>query len=156
MKNIAFGVFALTVLAFSISCKLLSPASNSANNDRPGAGPAPSATSPLPDVSGTTAKHAYHISGTIDEASQEGNVCDTSVKFDIPGTLKFEFTPSSPTKGNYTYSGPFNASGSGPYEIHDDGSMLVDGTGCILGKCATYSHTWKAKPIDAKTCVPGK
>lgn len=156
MKNIGFGVFACVLLATSLGCKQLSPASNSANNDRPGAGPSPTATSPLPDVSGTTTGHAYRISGTIDEASQEGNVCDTSVKFEVPGTLKFEFTPESPTKGKYTYSGPFNATGSGPYEIHDDGTMMVDGTGCIMGKCATYSHTWKAKPIDARTCVPGK
>ena len=156
MKNIGFAGFACVLLAMSFGCKLLSPGSNSANNDRPGAGPSPTATSPLPDVSGTATGHAYRISGTIDEASQEGNVCDTSVKFEVPGTLKFEFTPESPTKGKYTYSGPFNATGSGPYEIHDDGSMMVDGTGCIMGKCATYSHTWKAKPIDAKTCVPGK
>lgn len=90
----------------------------------------------------------------IDEAMQEGDVCDTSVKFKVPGTLEFEFTPSSPTKGTYTYSGPFNASGSGPYEIRDDGTMLVDGTGCIMGKCATYSHNWKAEPIDPATCKP--
>ena len=155
MKNIGVGFFALALLAASISCKLLSPDPNSANNTQPGTRPSPTAT-PLPDVSGTTEKHAYRISGTIDEASQEGNVCDTSVKFKVPGTLEFEFTPTSPTKGTYTYSGPFNATGSGPYEIREDGTMLVDGTGCIMGRCATYSHTWKAKPIDPKTCVPGK
>jgi len=158
MKNIGFGALALVILGVSLSCKMLSPANNSVNSAAPGSGPTPipSATSPLPDISGSTSKHAYRISGMIDEASQEGNVCDTSVKFEVPGTLKFEFTPESPTKGKYTYSGPFNATGSGPYEIHDDGTMLVDGTGCIMGKCATYSHTWKATPIDPKTCVPGK
>ena len=158
MRNIGFGVLALTLLAIAISCRLLSPASNSGNNGRPMPGPvsSPSATAPNSSQTDMNAKHAYRISGTIDDASQEGNVCDTSVEFEIPGTLKFEFTPKSPTKGEYTYSGPFNATGSGPYEIRNDGTMLVDGTGCIMGRCATYSHTWKAKPIDAKTCVPGK
>jgi hypothetical protein len=157
MKNIAFGLFSLAALAIVISCKMLSSDNNSANNTPTGSGPSPTATSPIPDVSGKiTPKHAYRISGMIDEASQEGNVCDTSVKFEVPGTLKFEFTPTTPTSGKYTYSGPFNATGSGPYEIRDDGTMLVDGTGCIMGKCATYSHTWKARPIDPNTCVPGK
>ena len=156
MKNVRSGVIAVVVLAVSISCKQLSTDTNSANNRPSGTNPSPTATSPLPEVAGSTQKRAYHISGTIDDATQEGNVCDTSVKFEVPGTLKFEFTPSSPTKGEYTYSGPFNATGSGPYEIREDGSMLVDGTGCIMGKCAEYSHEWKAKPIDPKTCVPGK
>ena len=156
MKNVRFGAFACILLTMSIGCGLLSPGADPANNTRLGAAPDPTATSPVPDVSASTSKHAYRISGTIDEATQEGNVCDTGVKFAVPGTLKFEFTPKSPTKGDYTYSGPFNATGSGPYEIREDGTMLVDGTGCIMGKCATYTHTWKAKPIDAKTCVPGK
>jgi len=156
MKNISFGFLALVLLATAISCKLLTPDNNSANNAQLATGPSPTATPLLPDAAAATTKHAYRISGTIDEASQEGNVCDTSVKFKVPGTLEFEFTPTSSTKGTYTYSGPFNATGSGPYEIREDGTMLVDGTGCIMGRCATYSHTWKAKPIDPKTCMAGK
>lgn len=101
-------------------------------------------------------KNAYRIKGSIDDAIQEGSVCDTSKPFTVDGTLKFEFTPKSPTSGEYTYSGPFNATGSGPYEIRPDGSMLVDGTGCIMGKCATYSHEWQAEPIDPATCKDGK
>lgn len=155
-KNVRSGAIAIVVLAVSISCRQFSTEDNSVNNRPSGTGPAPTATSPIPGGSSSTSKRAYRIYGTIDEATQEGNVCDTSVKFEVPGTLKFEFTPKSPTNGEYTYSGPFNASGSGPYEIRDDGTMLVDGTGCIMGRCATYSHTWQAKPIDAKTCVPGK
>lgn len=88
--------------------------------------------------------------------SRKVDVCDVTVPFTVPGTLKFEFTPTSATRGTYTYSGPFNATGSGPYEIHSDGKMLVSGTGCIMGKCATYSHDWKATPIDPKTCGKGK
>lgn len=38
----------------------------------------------------------------------------------------------------------------------DDGSMIVDGTGCIMDRCATYSHKWKAFPIDPETCKEGK
>ena len=156
MKNIGF--VALVIFGVIPSCKMPST-SNSANNAQSGGSTVATATTtPSPDgMNGASVqKHAYRISGNIDEAKQEGNVCDTSVKFEVPGTLKFEFTPESPTKGKYTYSGPFNATGSGPYEIHEDGTMLVDGTGCIMGKCATYSHTWKAKPIDAAGCVPGK
>ena len=110
----------------------------------------------MPGKTAVAAKKAYRIEGTIDDADQEGNVCDTGVEFTVPGTLKFKFTPTDPAKGSYTYSGPFNATGSGPYEIKDDGTMIVDGTGCIMGKCATYSHKWKATPIDAATCKPGK
>ena len=74
-----------------------------------------------------------------------------------PGTLKFEFTPSRATKGNYTYSGPFNAKGKGPYEIFASGKMLVSGIGCIMGgHCADYSHDWVAKPIDLQSCGKGK
>jgi hypothetical protein len=156
MKNTALILSAF--LLFTASCKSPTPPSGPANNENAvGASPTRTPT-PIPDGAGGAAKqgHAYRISGNIDEAKQEGNVCDTSVKFEVPGTLKFEFTPESPTKGKYTYSGPFNATGSGPYEIHDDGTMVVDGTGCIMGKCATYSHKWQAKPIDAATCVAGK
>lgn len=99
---------------------------------------------------------SYRIKGNIDDALQEGDVCDITKPFTVEGTLKFEFTPKSPTSGEYTYSGPFNATGSGPYEIRPDGTMLVDGTGCIMGKCATYSHEWEAKPIDPATCKQGK
>lgn len=100
----------------------------------------------------TAAKKSYKISGTIDDASQEGRVCDTSVEFTVPGTLTFKFTPKDESKGTYTYSGPMNARGEGPYEIKDDGTMIVDGTGCIVGSCATYSHKWEAIPIDPATC----
>ncbi len=118
---------------------------------KPQPSPSPTPVPALPDTG-----KAFHISGNIDDAVQEGHVCDVSAPFTVPGTLKFEFTPTSATKGTYTYSGPFNATGSGPYEIFSDGKMLVSGTGCIMGKCATYSHDWKVKPIDPKTCGKGK
>src|SRR5262245_22365399 len=93
----------------------------------------PSAAIPTPVPAPSTSSKAYHISGNIDEAVQEDDVCDISQPFTVAGTLKFEFTPSTPTKGKYTYSGPFNATGSGPYEIFPDGKMLVSGVGCIMG-----------------------
>jgi hypothetical protein len=119
--------------------------------------PTPTPT-PIGDITGGPAatKTAYRITGNIDDAQQEGNVCDTTKPFTVPGTLKFEFKPTGPTKGEYTYSGPLNATGSGPYEIKPDGTMIVDGTGCIMGRCATYSHNWKAVPIDPATCKEGK
>jgi|GEM_PF-1744206 len=156
MKNIAYGLLATAIVAVVMACGWRT--SESINT----AAPRLSNSAPAPAANGATvktvdaAKKAYRIEGTIDDANQEGNVCDTSVKFTVSGTLEFEFTPTGPSKGNYTYSGPFNATGSGPYEISDDGTMIVDGTGCIMGRCAAYSHKWKATPIDAATCKPGK
>lgn len=104
------------------------------------------------DLTASTSARAYHISGNIDDASQSSKVCDTSIPFTVTGTLKFDFTPTSPTQGTYTYSGPFKAKGSGPYEIFDNGKMVVSGEGCIMGHCASYSHDWKATPIDPASC----
>ena len=105
------------------------------------------------DLNATTGGNAYRISGTIDEASMSGTTCDSSQPFSIGGTLQFRFTPTSATTGTYTYSGPYSAQGSGPYVINDDGSMKLDGSGCIQGgSCATYSHVWRAEPIDPSAC----
>ena len=132
---------------------------NSANNAAPNnvstadRNAAPRGVSASPTVS---AKNAFNIKGTIDDASQEGKVCDTSKAFTVPGTLEFKFKPTDARNGTYTYTGPFNATGEGPYKINDDGTMKVDGTGCIMGKCATYSHNWKAEPIDPASCSDAK
>ena len=156
MKNLWTGTFATLILVFALGCGcnpdsfVSNSTSNSASPPAGNAGPKP------PDPPPSSAGKAYRIKGSIDDATQEGDVCDTSKTFTVQGTLKFEFTPKTPTTGEYTYSGPFNATGSGPYEIRDDGSMLVDGTGCIMGKCATYSHTWEAQPIDPATCKESK
>jgi hypothetical protein len=136
----------------SVSCNSKTPSSQESTS-KASAKATPTPAPSLKPADAAAASKAYHITGNIDDASQEGDVCDSSVPFKVPGTLKFEFTPSSASKGTYTYSGPFNATGSGPYEIFDNGKMLVSGTGCIMGKCADYSHDWKATPIDAKTCV---
>lgn len=156
MKNLWTGSLSTLTLVFALGCGC-SPDSllnRSAENSAPPIQQPANSTpvSPTPAV----ARNAYRIRGSIDDALQEGNVCDTSKAFSVPGTLKFEFKPDSPTKGTYTYSGPFNATGSGPYEIRTDGTMLVDGTGCIMGKCATYSHEWQAQPIEPATCKDGK
>lgn len=157
MKNVTSGIVAVCVLAIILGCgcrpdTLTDSADKAPPHASPSRAPNPADQPPPP----ATVKKAYRISGTIDDASQEGDVCDTTKVFTVPGTLKFEFTPKTPTSGEYTYSGPFNATGSGPYEIRDDGTMLIDGTGCIMGRCATYSHEWKAKPIDPATCKEGK
>ena len=152
MTNLKLGLLAAVFLAVVISCKWMQPASNISGGDPKTAAPATPTPTPIGNIRSTTSTIAFHIEGNIDEAHQEGNVCDASVEFKVPGTLKFKFTPTDAMKGTYTYSGPFNASGSGPYEIHDDGTMLVDGTGCIMGKCATYSHKWKVTKIDPATC----
>lgn len=105
------------------------------------------------DLNATTGGNAYNISGNIDEASMSGTTCDSSAPFTIGGTLTFQFTPTSATTGTYTYRGPYSATGSGPYVINDNGTMKLDGTGCIMGSnCATYSHIWKAEPIDPSSC----
>ena len=106
-------------------------------------------------------KKAYFISGNIDDAHMEGNTCDSSIPFKIGGVLDFEFTPASSTSGNYTYTGNAagaEAYGGGPYQIGENGGMLVSGTGCIKSPsgefCADYSHEWIATPIDPATCKP--
>ena len=109
------------------------------------------------DLNATTGGNAYAISGSIDEASMSGTTCDSSQPFTIGGTLTFTFTPTSATTGTYTYRGPYSATGSGPYVINENGTMKLDGTGCIMGGgCATYSHSWTATPIDPATCKDGK
>lgn len=147
--------FLLALLALSVSCKPSTteppdPANKPTTTDSAKPKPNPTPT-PAPAPAADAGK-AFHISGNIDDAVQEGDVCDVSAPFTVPGTLKFEFTPTSASKGTYTYSGPFNATGSGPYEIFNNGKMLVSGVGCIMGKCADYSHDWKATPIDAAAC----
>lgn len=156
MKNLSNGIFALLVLALILGCgcRRDSLIGNAANNAAPRSDQAANSTPAAPQPA--AAKNAYRIKGSIDDALQQGSVCDTTKPFTVMGTLKFEFTPKTNTSGDYTYSGPFNASGSGPYEIRSDGSMLVDGTGCIMGRCATYSHEWEAKPIDPSTCKDGE
>src|SRR5687768_14154273 len=120
MKNIAFGMLAVFAVAAVMSCSWkLGESGNVANTGPANYANNSTGTRPI-DKPTATAKKAYRISGTIDDASQEGNVCDSSVKFKVPGTLEFEFTPTDATKGNYTYSGPFNATGTGPYEINED------------------------------------
>ncbi len=156
MKNVAFGVLAAAIVAAVMACGWQTNESINTADSRPSNSTSTSANNSMPGKTAVDARKAYRIEGTIDDANQEGNVCDASVEFTVPGTLEFKFTPTGPSKGNYTYSGPFNATGSGPYEIKDDGTMIVDGTGCIMGRCATYSHKWKATPIDAATCKPGK
>lgn len=107
------------------------------------------------DLNATTGGNAYRISGNIDEAKMSGTTCDSSQPFTIGGTLSFNFTPTSATTGNYTYRGPYAATGSGPYVINGDGSMKLDGTGCIMGgSCKTYSHSWTAEQIDPASCNP--
>ena len=152
MNNILSAAGAITLLAFVLGCGCGENLVGGSENAAPKSSPTNTIPAVSADKPGSTHNNAFRITGTIDDASQEGDVCDTSVKFTVPGTLLFEFKPKDARNGEYTYSGPFNASGSGPYVIRDDGTMLLDGTGCIMGKCATYSHQWKAKQIDRATC----
>lgn len=154
-----FNYLAAAILAAAALGCGWNAANNTNNNSAPGTGrsanhnAAPSSESAPPTL---IAKNAFNIKGTIDDASQEGKVCDTSKAFTVPGTLDFKFKPTDARNGTYTYTGPFNAKGEGPYKINDDGTMKVDGTGCIMGKCATYSHNWKAEPIDTASCSDAK
>lgn len=153
MKNLMSGMAAATIFLMIVGCGMTNT-DNSNNASTPVNGTSnTNAVAPAKEAAPTaTAHNAFEISGTIDDAVQKGKVCDTSKAFTVPGTLEFKFTPSDARSGNYTYTGPFNAKGEGPCKINEDGTMKVDGTGCILGKCATYSHNWKAKPIDPTNC----
>lgn len=157
MKNILNGFAAPVFIRTVLGCGW--NADSNANNSLPGGD---NSTGSKADNSATAGKpaapaqNAFRIKGTIDDALQEGNLCDTTKEFTVPGTLEFKFTPKDARSGNYTYTGPFNAKGEGPYKIQDDGTMIVDGTGCIMGKCATYSHKLTAAPIDPAGCVSGE
>jgi hypothetical protein len=96
---------------------------------------------------------AYHISGNIDDAHMEGDVCDVRKPFTLPGMHTFSFTPTNEKMGTYTFTGSFDATGVGTYLIYENGTMLVTGTGCVMGgNCATYDHTWTATRLDPKNC----
>lgn len=103
-------------------------------------------------------RKAYFISGDVDEAHMQGYTCDSSKPFKIGGTLTFEFIPTNEKFGNYTYTGPFNATGNGPYLIYGDGTMKISGYGCVDSffgtECADYDHLWTAEPIDPEQCTP--
>jgi hypothetical protein len=103
-------------------------------------------------------KKAYFISGNIDEAHMQGYTCDSSKPFRIGGTLTFDFVPTNEKMGTYAYTGPFNATGVGPYLINNDGTLKISGYGCIDSffgtQCADYDHDWTAEPIDPDQCVP--
>jgi hypothetical protein len=96
---------------------------------------------------------AYHIAGNIDDAHMEGDVCDVKKPFTVPGMLNFSFTPTSERMGTYTFTGAFDATGAGSYLIYENGTMLITGTGCVMGNnCATYDHLWTATRLDPKNC----
>jgi len=152
-RNYFFAILLLPFTA-SLACES-SKTATPGPNQAPATVAAKPTPTPEPESKPATVIKSYHITGTIDDAKQEDDVCDVTVPFTVKGTLDFKFTPSSPTAGTYTYSGPFNAKGSGPYEIYDSGKMLVSGKGCIMGgNCADYSHDWKAERIDPNACKP--
>ncbi|MBC7898878.1 MAG: hypothetical protein H7070_02395, partial [Saprospiraceae bacterium] len=115
MKNFSYGMLAAIIIAAVMACGWRTGENTGNMNMQPSNSASVPAANTTPGKTAVTGKKAYRIEGNIDDAVQEGNVCDTSVEFTVPGTLEFKFTPTDAAKGNYTYSGPFNATGSGPY-----------------------------------------
>lgn len=96
---------------------------------------------------------AYSISGTLGEASQSGVTCDSSQPFFVGGTLAMNFVPNSPLSGTFSYTGPFEANGSGTYVFGENGGLRLNGYGCVVtGKCASFSNQLSATPIDPENC----
>lgn len=97
------------------------------------------------DLNAGTAGNAFRIAGGLDDWQTNTVVCDIMKPFTLTGnafTVKF----SGGLSGTYTYSGPFNAMGTGTYEISfphgrdKNGHMTGRGGGSVQGD-KTYTGT---------------
>ena len=108
------------------------------------------------ELTASTGGAAYHIFGTLGEASEDGYACDATQPFTITGTVTMVFTPTDEKSGTFKFAnGPFADRGGGTYTIAD-GSLQVGGGGCIDSPKGTFCNngagTLTATPIDPATC----
>jgi hypothetical protein len=95
------------------------------------------------DLTASTGANSYRIVGGLDDWETNTIVCDITKQFTLTGggfTMQF----SGGFSGTYKYSGPFNAKGTGTYEIlfpsgpGRNGEMVGRGDGTITGNGKTY------------------
>jgi hypothetical protein len=90
------------------------------------------------DLTANTGGSAYQIVGGLDDWQTDSRVCDVMRPFTLTGG-GFTMQLSGGLSGTYTYSGPFNAQGTGTYTISlpdgvgKAGTMTGRGPGTITG-----------------------
>lgn len=115
------------------------------------------------DLTASTGTNSYRIAGGLDDWYTNTVVCDITKPFTLTGggfTMKF----SGGLSGTYEYTGPFNAKGTGTYEISlpngpgRGGDMIGRGGGTITGDGKVYkgsgTENYTLYTVDGP-CVDG-
>lgn len=90
------------------------------------------------ELSANTGTNAYRIAGGLDDWYTNTVVCDITKPFTLTGG-GFTMEVSGGLSGTYSYSGPYNAKGTGTYDIsfpngrENAGEMVGRGDGTIKG-----------------------
>ena len=90
------------------------------------------------DLTASTGSNAYRISGGLDDWYTNTVVCDITKPFTLTGG-GFTMKLSGGLSGTYEYTGPFDAKGTGTYEMSfpygqgKNGEMVGSGDGTIKG-----------------------
>jgi hypothetical protein len=110
------------------------------------------------DLTANTGGGAYRIVGGLDDWQTNSTVCDIMKPFALTGG-GFTMQLSGGLSGTYTYTGPFNAQGTGTYTISlpdgpgKPGTMTGGGAGQVTGdKVYTGSGTEKYTLTPIEPC----
>jgi hypothetical protein len=104
------------------------------------------------DLTANTGGAAYRIVGGLDDWQTNSEVCDIMKPFQLTGG-GFTMQLSGGLSGTYTYTGPFNAQGSGTYTISlpdglgKPGTMTGGGAGSAAGFTNTGTENYTLTPI---------
>lgn len=115
------------------------------------------------DLTASTGTNSYRIAGGLDDWYTKTIVCDITKPFTLTGG-GFTMQVSGGLSGTYSYTGPFNAKGTGTYEIsfpngrENAGEMVGRGDGTIQGGGKVYSGSGTEKYVLTTVdgpCVDG-
>jgi hypothetical protein len=104
------------------------------------------------DLTASTGGGSYQIVGGLDDWQTNTKVCDIMKPFQLTGG-GFNMHLSGGLSGTYTYTGPFNAQGSGTYTITlpdglgKPGTMTGGGAGSAEGYTNTGTEKYTLTPI---------
>ncbi|HKO44417.1 MAG TPA: hypothetical protein VJU84_14160 [Pyrinomonadaceae bacterium] len=104
------------------------------------------------DLNANTGGASYQIAGGLDDWQTNSKVCDIMKPFQLTGG-GFTMELSGGLSGTYTYTGPFNAHGSGTYTISlpdglgKPGTMTGGGAGSAGGYTNTGTEKYTLTPI---------
>jgi hypothetical protein len=104
------------------------------------------------DLNANTGGASYQIVGGLDDWQTNSKVCDIMKPFQLTGG-GFTMELSGGLSGTYTYTGPFNAQGSGTYTISlpeglgKPGTMTGGGAGSAEGFTNTGTEKYTLTPI---------